>query len=444
MEFHKKLIARKKPEIITKKKIAPRTHFISSHSPSNIPKINQVNLEKESLTEKDVKNKKSPDFNNENSSLIENVKKQINEKIDATGLIKNVVPSSLVINLHPKYQIKRPIKKTYSQIRNPNPLKQVEYQQQIQSLHSSQKSIPNSNQVNANTNSKNDSKDKNSNSSYGNIPPHYMHRSATNIKNINTNSNELEIEINQDQDTETSPKIRYHRPRKKKSPLFSYNNTENEEIIYNVPLTDEDSIGKNNFKKNLYYDAYEINEGTDPVQIRVLNKKYNSKDNILYGNPFLYSSDEAMENSLKVEEKQKNIDKKKQFVRQYTDIYDPNKNKKGILIQKTKMTVPLTEGSFFDDKVRCFSRNSKLSDILITKKKYSPDPVSIGYEEFYSGSEDKTTCQNEPKIRNLKTFNRRSFERFTQNPKTIKLHKSPEERFKNFSFAMISSKKHRK
>ena len=436
MEFHKKLIARKKPEIITKKKIAPRTHFISSHSPSNIPKINQVNLEKESLTEKDVKNKKSPDFNNENSSLIENVKKQINEKIDATGLIKNVVPSSLVINLHPKYQIKRPIKKTYSQIRNPNPLKQVEYQQQIQSLHSSQKSIPNSNQVNANTNSKNDSKDKNSNSSYGNIPPHYMHRSATNIKNINTNSNELEIEINQDQDTETSPKIRYHRPRKKKSPLFSYNNTENEEIIYNVPLTDEDSIGKNNFNKNLYYDAYEINEGVDPVQIRVLNKKYNSKDNILYGNPFLYSSDEALENSLKLEEKQK----QKKFIRQYTDIYEPNKNKKGILVQKTKMTVPLTEGSFLDDKIRYFSRNSKLSDIIISKKKYSPDPVSIGYEDFYSGSEDKTTCQNEPKIRNLKTFNRRSFERFTQNPKVIKLHKSPEERFRNFSLAMVSSK----
>ena len=230
MEFHKKSITRKKPKIITKKKMAQKTHFISSHSQSNIPKINQVNLEKESLTEKNAKNKKSP--------LIENVKKQINEKIDATNLLKNVVPSSLVINLHPKYQIKRPIQKVYSQIKNPNPLKQIEYQQQIQSLHSSQKSIPNSNQVNANINSKNNSKDKNS---------LYMHRSATNIKNINTNSNELEIEINQDQDTETSPKIRYHRPRKKKSPLFSYNNTENEEIIYNVPLTDEDSIGKNNF-----------------------------------------------------------------------------------------------------------------------------------------------------------------------------------------------------
>ena len=423
MEFHKNLFKRKKPEIITKKKITPKTHFFSSHSNSNIPEIKQINLEKESLTEKNVKNKNSPDFNNENSSLIENVKKQINEKIDATNIIKNAPSSSLVIDLHPKYQIKRPIKKTSSQIRNPNPLKQIEYQQQIQSLHSSKKSIPNHNYINDNSNSKNDSKEKNSNSSYGNIPPLYMHRSTNNIKNANMNSNELDIEINQDQNVETSSKVRYHRPRKKKSPIFSYNKNDNEEIIYNVPLTDEDSIGKNNFNKNLYYDAYEINEGVDPVQIRVLNKKYNSKDNILYGNPFLYSSDEALENSLKLEEKQK----QKKFIRQYTDIYEPNKNKKGILVQKTKMTVPLTEGSFLDDKIRYFSRNSKLSDIIISKKKYSPDPVSIGYEDFYSGSEDKTTCQNEPKIRNLKTFNRRSFERFTQNPKLIKLHKSPEE-----------------
>ena len=29
--------------------------------------------------------------------------------------------------MHPKYQIKRPIQKVYSQIRNPNPLKQIEY-----------------------------------------------------------------------------------------------------------------------------------------------------------------------------------------------------------------------------------------------------------------------------------------------------------------------------
>ena len=441
MEFHKKINNIKKPEIITKKKITPKIRIFSSHSQSNNPAIKRFNTGNQSLTEKkNILNKNSTDIKkeNENNSIIENVKMKINEKIDTNSLIGNV-PTSLVINLRPKYEIKRPINK-YAQIKNPNPLKQFEYQQQLQSLHSSQKSIPNSIVINANASSNNNSGEKNSNSSVG-IPPLYVHRSASNLNKANNNyNNEMEIEINGDE--ETSPKVRYHRPRKKISPLFTYNNTENEEIIYNMPLTDEDSIGKNNFGRyhNQYFDAYEINEGMDPVQIRVLNKKF-KKDNLLYGNPFIYSSDEALENtSSKFEENRRNLDSKKKFVRQYTDIYDPKKNKKGILLQKTKMTMPLIEAPLLDEKVKFFSRNSKLSDLIMTKKKYSPDPINLFYEDFYSGSEDKTTCHNEPKIRNLKTFNRRSFEKFTQNLKSLKLHKSPEERFKKFSLAMISSK----
>ena len=436
MEFHKKMNIKKRPEIITKKKITPKMHIFSSHSQSNIPTIKQFNIENQSLTEKNALYKNKADIKNENNTLIENVKKKVNKKTDRNDLINNI-PSSLVINLRPKYQIKRPVKK-YNKIKNPNPLKQFEYQQQIQSLHSSQKSIPNSIIVNANRISSNNSKEKNNyNSSIG-ISPLYIHRSASNINNINNNNKiELEIEINGEE--EKYPKIRYHRPRKNNSPLFTYNNSDNEEIIYNLPYTDEDSIGKNNFNSNQYFDTYEINEEIDPVQNKVLNKKYKN-DNLLYGNPFLYSSDEAIEDNGKFEENTKNIDSRKPLVRKFTDIYDPKKNKNGILLQKTKMTVPLTEGTLFDEKDRNCSKNSKLSDLIMNKKKYSPDPMSLGYEDFYSGSEDKTTCQNEPKIRNLKTFNRRSFEKFTKNRKSLNLGKSPEERFKNFSLAMISSK----
>ena len=436
MEFHKKINIKKRPEIITKKKITSKMNIFSSHSQSNIPTIKQFNIENQSLTEKNALYKNEADIKNENNTLIENVKKKVNKKTDRSDLINNI-PSSLVINLRPKYQIKRPVKK-YNKIKNPNPLKQFEYQQQIQSLYSSQKSIPNSIIVNANRISSNNSKEKNNyNSSIG-ISPLYIHRSASNINNINNNNNnELEIEINGEE--KKYPKIRYHRPRKNNSPLFTYNNSDNEEIIYNVPYTDEDSIGKNNFNSNQYFDTYEINEEMDPVQNKVLNKKYKN-DNLLYGNPFLYSSDEAIEDNGKFEENTKNIDSRKPLVRKFTDIYDPKKNKNGILLQKTKMTVPLTEGTLFDEKDRNCSKNSKLSDLIMNKKKYSPDPMSLGYEDFYSGSEDKTTCQNEPKIRNLKTFNRRSFEKFTKNRKSLNLGKSPEERFKNFSLAMISSK----
>ena len=433
MEFHKKIDVRQKPKIITKKKIVPKVRIFASHSQSNIPTMKQFQSRNENLAKKK---------SNKDTSLIESVKRKINEKIDATRLIKNVPTSSLVINLRPKYQMQRPIKKYSAQVRNPNPMKQIEYQVQIQSLDSSQKSIQNSMQINAGSNnantSKNNSKGKISNSSLG-VSPLYINRSLKNLNNEN-NNNELEIEINPENE-EKSQKIRYHRTRKF-SPIFTYNTAEKEEIIYNVPMTDEDSISKNNFNpNNQYFDAYEINEGMDPVQIRVLNRKfkYNNKNDVLSGNPFLYS-DEKNPKNLKYEEDNKNFNNNTQkFVRKYTDIYDPKKNSKGVLLQDNKVTVPLTDGSYYGGRIRVCSKNSKLSDILMTKKN-SPEQMKFGYDDYFSGSEDKTTCHNEPKVRNLKTFNRRSFEKYTECKKIMKMYKSPEERFKNFSLAMISSK----
>ena len=419
MEFHKNIYSNKKPEIITKKQISPTAGIIPSRSQPIIPTMKQFQIQEQVLTEKNINN---------NENINENVREKINGK-DMPVPIKKYPSSSLAINLLPKYRIKRPMKKYYNQIRNPNPLKQMEYQKQVQSLHSSLKSNPNSIIANYNNSSKNNSKEKISNSPL--VSPLHVYHSANNFNNMN--NNEYEIEINDDE--ETTPKVRYHR-HKKNTPIIAYNNKDNEEIIYNVPLTDEESIGKNNFNiNNNYFDAYEVNEGMDPVQVKIPNINYVRNDNLVCGNPFLYSSEE---NSVKYEEDKKNREPKKKLVRKYTDVYDPNKNKKGILLPKTKMTVPLIE-PFSDEKEIYFNRNSKLSDLIMTRKKYSPDPVNMGYEEFFSGSEDKTTCQNETKIRNLKTFNRRSFEKFTENKKSIKMHKSPEERFKNFSLAMISS-----
>ena len=432
MEFHRKINMNNKPEIIKKKKITPKARIFSGNFQPNYYSIKQNNYPNHVLTYnniKYIKDTSSLEYKTENKSLIENVKAKINKKIDTTELVQNMPSSSsLVINLRPQYKVKRPMK-TYTQIRNPDPTKQKEYQLQFQSLHSSQVSVPNSSFIiKSNVNSKTNSKEKNSNSSYvGQSPNVYMHNSTSNINR--TNNNELEIEINPD--VEESPKIRYHRT-KKYSPIYTYNNTDNEEIIYNVPFTDEDSNEKINL--NQYYDAYEINEGMDPVKVKVLNKRFIKRNNdIIYGNPFLYSSDEGLDNSIKFEEEQK------KFVRKYTDLYDPRKNDKGLLLQKTKMTVPLHE-AYFDDKIKYFSANNKLSDLIITKKKNSPEPFSLGYDDYFSGSEDKTTCQNEPKIRNLKTFNRRSFEKYTEKKTSINMHKSPEQKFKNFSLAMISSK----
>jgi hypothetical protein len=438
MEFHKEIRTKKKPEIITKKKIAPKARIFSSYSQSNLQTVKKNEVNNPNYKENLIQGKQKLHSKNDNKSLIDNIRTNINENIDKNDKRKHLPSSSLVINLRPKHLVKRP-NNIYNQIRNPNPMKQMEYQYQLQSLHSSQMSIPSTNIFNANANSKTNSKDKKSNSSMIGMPPRlHMYRSANNINSIN--NNELEIEINPSE--EQTIKRRYHRSRKF-SPLFNYNNIDNEEIIYNVPFSNEDSMEKLN--PNLfydYYDAYDINEGADPVQLRVINKRFNKRNNnLVYANPFLYSSDEGMENSVKYEEdKKKEEFKKKKYVRNYTDIYDPKKNKKGLLLQKNKMTLPLSE-TYYDGNLNFLVRNSKLSDLIMAKKKFSPDPLSLGYEEFLSGSEDKTTCQNEPRIRNIKTFNRRSLEKFREKNKTfVNMHKSPEQRFKNVSLAMLCSK----
>ena len=75
----------------------------------------------------------------------------------------------------------------------------------------------------------------------------------------------------------------------------------------------------------------------------------------------------------------------------------------------------------------------------MNQKKCSIDKV-LSNEDFFSGSEDRTTWQNDTKKREKKTFNRRSFEKYQQNKTLIRLNKSPQERFRSISLAMISSK----
>ena len=76
MEFHKQPKAKKRPDIITKKRINPQAHIFSSYSHSNIPTTSQFFLGRTNLTEKNLKQIQTIDFRNENPSLIENVKQK--------------------------------------------------------------------------------------------------------------------------------------------------------------------------------------------------------------------------------------------------------------------------------------------------------------------------------------------------------------------------------
>ena len=78
------------------------------------------------------------------------------------------------------------------------------------------------------------------------------------------------------------------------------------------------------------------------------------------------------------------------------------------------MTFSLSSSPLSFEKRRNFSKNSKLSDVIMNQKKCSIDKV-LSNEDFFSGSEDRTTWQNDTKKREKKTFNRRSFEKYQQN-----------------------------
>ena len=88
MEFHKNVKTKTKPEILTKKKIIQKACIFPSHSQRSIQTINQSQsqIQNKNLTERILKrNELEPINQNKNESLIENVKRKINEKLILMG-----------------------------------------------------------------------------------------------------------------------------------------------------------------------------------------------------------------------------------------------------------------------------------------------------------------------------------------------------------------------
>ena len=404
MEFHKKIQEKKEKEIINIKRIKPNMPIIENQMQYNIPNVKQYQTKKLILSEKE---KIKTDINNildGNEVFCQQMDSSIglNSRINTDNNINtNEYFQRIPNNSFEKYNsqiIKEiPIKKTYSQSLIVNPLNRIEY------LNNSSQTIG-TNSLFINPNS-----EKYSNSQ---AMIDSMNNNINNINNIN------EIEANSDRDN--SFKIRYHRA-KRYSPFYKNNFMNNN--TYNRIYEQE----YNNINN------YEINELNELDKIKVTNTK--QSNNNINDKQFLYSSDEGLESP----KNESNNYYKRTLVRKFTDIYDPNKNKKGLLLPKTKMTFSLSSSPLSFEKRRNISKNSKLSEFIINQKKSSPDNLKSN-EEFYSGSEDRTTWQNDTRKREKKTFNRRSFEKYQQSKTLIRLNKSPQERFKNITLAMISSK----
>ena len=382
MEFHRRIKEKKEKEIINIRQIKPKVRLVENQPQYKIYNIKQYPTKKLFLSEKDY------------------IKRDINQVLEGNDLY---------------FQKEIPLKKTYSQSIMVNPINKVEY---LNLNNSSQTMGTNSLLVNQNS-------DK-----YNSL---IMIDSMNNINNIN------DIEANSDKERDSSYKIRYHRA-KRYSPFYK-NTFENNKIynrLYEQEQEQEQDLDTN--KMRTFNNNIENNDINDLNEInQVNNNNTQINNNNMIEKQFLYSSDDGQE-SPKYKEINNNNNYNRKLVRKYTDIYDPRKNKKGILLPKTKMTFSLSSSPLSFEKRINFSKNSKLSD-LIMNKKISPENFRLQTnDDFYSGSEDKTTWQNDTRKREKKTFNRRSFEKYQQNKTLIRLNKSPQERFKNITLAMISSK----
>ena len=432
MEFHKRIKEKKEKEVINIKRINQKERLIENQAQSQIRNIKQIHTKKLFLSEK---SKIKRDINNildGNEVFFQQMDSSLKEGLDKkNNTDKNIIiydyfqriPNNSFENYNENVQNIReiPIKKTFSQSLIVNPLNKVEYLN-----NSSQTMGTNSLLVNQNS-------DKYSNS-------------LVMVDSMNNNYNNInDIEANSDRERDTSFKIRYHRA-KRYSPFYK-NNFGNNNLYNNRFYEQEHDTDINNNKKRTFhhnienYDRAEINELNDMNQLKANNTQKSNNvnnNNIMTDKQFLYSSDDGQE-SPKYEDYNKY--NKKTLVRKFTDIYNPNKNKKGILLPKVKMTFSLSSSPLSFDKRRNLSKNSKLSEFIINQKKSSNDNLKVlSNEDFYSCSEDRTTWQNDTKKREKKTFNRRSFEKYQQSKTLIRLNKSPQERFKNITLAMISSK----
>ena len=127
----------------------------------------------------------------------------------------------------------------------------------------------------------------------------------------------------------------------------------------------------------------------------------------------------------------------KRIVRRFTKVYDPSKNSNGLLVEESQITLPGANDEVFNNRYKVLTKMKKLSNLLLSKqKKTSPTKP----EHDYLFNFDETSSGDEFNIRTHKSFNRRSFEKRAKSPLKLPNRRSPENKFKYVSLAMISSK----
>ena len=128
----------------------------------------------------------------------------------------------------------------------------------------------------------------------------------------------------------------------------------------------------------------------------------------------------------------------KKIVRRFTKVYDPNKNNNGLLVEESQVTLPGANDEIFNNRYRVLTKMNRLSTILLSKQR-RPSPQRED-DLFFNSEEMSGENSDEYNIRTHKSFNRQSFEKRSKSPIKLPNRKSPENKFKYVSLAMISSK----
>ena len=130
----------------------------------------------------------------------------------------------------------------------------------------------------------------------------------------------------------------------------------------------------------------------------------------------------------------------KKIVRRFTKVYDPNKNSNGLLVEESQVTLPGANDDIFNNRYRVLTKMNRLSNILLSKQRRASSQRHE--EDFIYNNSDEMSAENsdEYNIRTNKSFNRHSFEKRARSPLILANRKSPENKFKYVSLAMISSK----
>ena len=190
---------------------------------------------------------------------------------------------------------------------------------------------------------------------------------------------------------------------------------------YNYNNNNYNNINRVNMNPNMnnmtQYPVNTINIKKDDIQEKYANKTY---DNMTY----------------------KDV---KKIVRRFTKVYDPNKNSNGLLVEESQITVPGANDDIFNNRYRVLAKMNRLSNILLSKRRSSAQKIEEDYNIYNNYSDEYSGGggynSDEYNIKTNKTFNRQSFEKREKSPLKLVNRKSPENKFKYVSLAMISSKR---